>query len=341
MKKSFFYTICVMVLATIVAVVSCKKDDPKALLGQNAQPEKTFTVPQVDDMNAYLKGFKQRMQTVTRGEDEMLGLEEAAWHLSSVANYDFANANVEFTDLRYDTLRYQVDVTNGQVAMSDLNAVYASVANGIDGFYHSLNLDGKHFHFIGADISESGEVTISLITTYMTREHWWYFKDPLEAFVMCDSLFSNNITYVWNGNGLKTLEQALNLIEGKPYATPEYPAVRTYYVYTMDVQFNYDEYIDPYGSEFIGNSRIYAMEADTHATPTISANDMCYCLDSYLGLPFEYVQSYHNLVNQRPVNWKLGWEQIEFVDEYKWDYFVHIVTVKLGRYVVTGNTNEY
>ncbi|MBQ6772368.1 MAG: hypothetical protein IJP44_15500 [Bacteroidales bacterium] len=341
MKKFSIFSIFLMVVAITVAVVSCKKENHDAFLNNNAQPAKAFTPPQVDDMNAYLKEFKQRMQTATRGEDEMLSLEEAAWHLSSVANYDFANANVEFTDLRYDTLRYHIDVANGEVSLTDLNALYSNVAYDIDEFYHSLNLDGKHFRFIGADISESGEVTISLITTYVTRDHWWYFQDSWEAGVMCDSLFSDNITYVWNGNGLRTLQQALNLLEGKLYAMPECPPQRVFYVYSMDVEFNYNEYIDQYGSDFIGNSRIYAWPADTHATPTISASNMCYCLDSYLGLPFEYVGTHHNLANQRPVNWKLSWDQIEFVDQYKWDYFIHIVTVKLGRYVVTGNTNEY
>ena len=89
MKRSFFYAICVMVLAAIVAVVSCKKDDPKAMLGQDAQPVKTFSVPEVEDMNAYLKEFKQRMQSSSRGDDETLSLDEAAWHLACLANVEF------------------------------------------------------------------------------------------------------------------------------------------------------------------------------------------------------------------------------------------------------------
>lgn len=121
---------------------------------------------------------------------------------------------------------------------------------------------------------------------------------------------------------------------------PTEPPVRTFYVYTMDVTFNYDEYTDPYGSDFIGNSRIYAWPDDSYVTPTISAANMCYCVDSYLGLPFEYVASHADLANQRPVNWRITYE---ILDPYlsHWHRFVHIVTVKLGSFVVTNDPNQY
>lgn len=214
-KRNLFIATLLVVAATTVAVVSCKKDNPNAMLNNQAQASKSFYPEGVDDMCTYLKDFKQKMQTATRGAGETLSLEEAAWYLSSVANYDFANANVEFTDLRYDTLHYQINVIDGRVVLSDLNAAYQSIASGVDGFYRNLNLDSKHFRFIGADISESGDIEISLITTYMTRDHWWYFTDSWVAGVMCDSLFSDYTTYIWNGNGLRILQQAINLLESQ------------------------------------------------------------------------------------------------------------------------------
>lgn len=110
-KKVIFIATFLVIVATAVAVVSCKKETTNALQYGNSQSTtKTFKVPEVDDMNAYLKGFKQKMQeSLYAKDDEMFSLEEAAWHLSSVANYDFANANVEYTDLRFDTLQYQVN----------------------------------------------------------------------------------------------------------------------------------------------------------------------------------------------------------------------------------------
>ena len=170
-KTSILITTALVIVATAVAVVSCKKETPNAMSSNQPQATKMFYPEGVDDMNAYLKDFKQKMQTVTRGDDEMLSLEEAAWHLSSVANYDFANVNVEFTDLRYDTLYYQVRVTNGQVSLTDLNAVYANMASDLDAFYHSLDLQEKHFRFIGASVSANGEVKVSVVTSFVWLDH--------------------------------------------------------------------------------------------------------------------------------------------------------------------------
>ena len=162
------FAICVMAvaLAATVAVVSCKKDDQNAKLNNNSnvgQSVSQFDPSHIADMNAYLKGFKEKMKASRFAKDaETLGIEEAAWHLSSVANYDFANANVQFTDLRYDTLRYQVNVTDGSVLLSDLETLYEDMASDIDALYHSLDLQDKHFRFIGADISEEGIASIPI-----------------------------------------------------------------------------------------------------------------------------------------------------------------------------------
>ena len=339
MKKSFFYAICVMVLSAMVAVVSCKKESQANLLGNSPQPSKTFTPPQVDDMNAYLKAFKQRMQTVARGDGETLSLEEAAWHLSSVANYDFCNANVKFTDLRYDTLRYHIDVANGEVSLTDLNAVYASMANDIDAFYQSLDLQEKHFRYIGASISEDGQVRATLTTSYIVLDHTWYFEDDWEASLYCYEYFDQNMQYVWNTSAIDTLEHYLNLLEGREYVMPGEPLpVRVYFVYASTQQFNYTDHIDPYGSDFLGNSRIFAVEADTYAVPTLDLNKMCYCLDSYLGLGFEYISNGGpSLGNQRPVRWEIQGMQYEYPEQHKWDVFCHILYVTYGQVVASND----
>lgn len=66
MKKSNFIMATLLVaVAASVAFVSCKKESQDTLLNNN-QPVKAFTVPQVDDMNAYLKEFKQKMMANQR-----------------------------------------------------------------------------------------------------------------------------------------------------------------------------------------------------------------------------------------------------------------------------------
>ena len=340
MKKSrFFLAILAMVVTAIVsiAVVSCKKESPDAMLN-NTQPAKTFTVPQVDDMNAYLKDFKQRMQTSKDGET--LTLEEAAWYLSSLANYDFANVNVQFTDLRYDTLYYQMNVTNGQVSSFDLNTVYASMASDIDALYHSLDLQDKHFRFIGASISEDGLVTIDLIISYFVLDHTWYFEDDFNAALACYEWFDSNAQYSWNTSAISQLENAINFFEGKYYISPgETPTQRDYYIHTMTLQFTHEDNIDTLGSPFYGNSRVYVTRSNGWTTPYLDFYDMCYCLDSYLALPFEYLREHPTIpLDRRPIHWNIIPEESYYDMTY---YFSHKVMVKLGILVAGGDSNNY
>ena len=340
-KRKFFIATLLVAAAVSVAVVSCKKETPNALHNNNSPSVTTSAVPQVDDMNAYLKDFKKKMQTATRDGNETLSLEEAAWHLSSVANYEFANANVDFTDLRYDTLYYQVNVANGQVALSDLNAVYEIMANGIDAFYQSLDLQEKHFRFIGASVSENGQVMATLITSYRDLDHTWYFTDGFEAVVNCLDWFDFNTNYVWNTTACSLLEQACNFYEGRSFSYPECPPERVYYVFSREVTLEHQDYTDPNDSQYINNSRIYALEYDIHATPNLDFDMMCYCLDSYLDLPFRYAGQHNSMINERPVNWKIVSDKYKTPGNSKWYTFCHILQVKFGRYTTTQQPNEY
>ena len=179
MKNNYLFIATLLVVATVsVAVVSCKKETASALTDNKNESVQTFNPREIEDMNAYLKDFKQKMNSTSKGEDESLTLEDAAWHLSSLANYDFGHANVEYNDVRFDTLYAQVNVSDGEILLSDLASTYEEIHMGIDKFYHSLTLDNKHFRFIGASIAENGQVLISLMTTFSNGskdlgDHCW------------------------------------------------------------------------------------------------------------------------------------------------------------------------
>jgi hypothetical protein len=339
-KKNLFIATLLVVAATTIAVVSCKKETANSMLVNQPQASKMFYPEGVEDMNAYLKDFKHRMQTATRNDNESLPLEEAAWYLSSVANYDFANVNVEFTDLRYDTLHYQVNVTNGQVSLANLNSLYTNVASDIDAFYQNLNLENKHFRFIGASISNNGEVEVSLITSFRSLDHVWYFSDPFWAGVICDSLFSEDLTYVWDGLAKSELERIMNLLEGHIYAVQEQPAERAYYLYFTEVLFEYQNNSDPNGSPFDWNSRLFVAQCDSYCVPELDTYKMCYCIDSYLDLPFTLINSHSNWIEIHPVQWNIRCEVIP-PSGGKWTTYCHDLKVKLARYIVNGSSIDY
>ena len=75
MKKSRFFIIAALLVVTAaaVAIVSCKKDTPSAMLDNKAGSQ-AFNPGHIDDMNGYLKDFKQRLQSRSK---EALTIEEA------------------------------------------------------------------------------------------------------------------------------------------------------------------------------------------------------------------------------------------------------------------------
>ena len=331
-KRNFLITTLLVVAATTIAVVSCKKETQANLLGNSPQPEKTFTPPEVDDMNAYLKDFKLKMQNATRDNEETLSLEEAAWHLSSVANYDFANVNVQFTDLRYDTLYYNINVSNGQVVLSDLNSVYSSMSSDIDAFYQNLILENKHFHFIQTSISENGVVTVSLTTTFGGGSRYlsdtaWYFNDQWEAEMVCYDYFNEDSCYKPFGYGKSELERILDIYESRPINPG---STRVYYIYTRSKEFYYDDYIDPFGSPFYNNSRLYATRS---YYTCMTFDEFCYCIDSYLGLGIEYC-----LLDEKTIQWHLAFLDGELESQAVGN---HYLTVDYGIPISTDNNNNY
>ena len=334
--NKFLAIILLAVVATLVAVVSCKKETPSALQNSGAQQEKAFVVPEVDDMNAYLKDFKQRMQSSTRGDDETLSLEEAAWHLSSVANYDFGHVNVKFDDIRFDTLHAQVSVTNGSILLSDLGVAYKSISKDIDSFFQNLDLREKHFRFIDINISEEGNVAIGLATTFLKDargwyDYHWYFDqgvyDEWANHDVSDSvcgIFSEDSVYTWDGLGKTELQRLLTLTESHPIIGP--PSSHNYFVPTRTITFTFINNIDPYGSPSHCNSRLFGtLDNPYYVIPKI---DMCYYIDSYLGLGYQYLvdNPNPNYADECPAVWSVICDNAVFLYDHSSTYF-HNLTV--------------
>lgn len=302
MKKNVFCIVALIIAAIAsVTIVSCKKD--KEIIQNNNNVE-AFDPNGIEDMNEYLKDFKLRMQLTAKGNDTELSLEEAAWHLSSLANYDFANANVEFDDVRFDTLFNSVTLTNGRVFITDLSVAYESICNDIDKFYCSMNGYNKHFRFIGVSISETGVVTVPIISTSSKSSKYWgdtlyYFPNQTYAETYCDSIFNNTAPYNANGYGMWELERVLNLIESHPI---DPMSCRTFYTFQSEKSFFYRDYIDSFGSPFVDNSRLFATLG--YYYDTIPGNDMCYLVDSYAGLGYQYCP-----VGSVPVYWRIMFVQ--------------------------------
>lgn len=336
-RRRLYYFLFVMAMATIasVAVVSCKKETASALSDNKNESVQTFNPREIEDMNAYLKDFKQKMNSTAKGEDESLSLEDAAWHLSSLANYDFGHANVEYNDVRFDTLYAHVNVTDGKILLSDLASAYEEIHMGIDKFYHSLTLDNKHFRFINAIISENGEVAIPLLTTFShgskdIMDHIWYF--PGDVWDLCDTCYYYlpEDSYPVQTTGTSELQRVLNLIVSHPIGFNG----RVYYTPTFTKSFNYPDYIDPYGSPCYNNSRVFASMNSTNYDIILW---ICYLFDSYLGLGHQYCPD-----GEYILSWEVVYNRTTAHGQHSMEY--HELKVTYGEkheFLIEPGQNDY
>ena len=335
MRKRFFYAICVMAVATMVAIVSCKKDEQGTTPTGRVASAADYAPGRIDDMNAYLKDFKGRMRNPSRDENTMLSLEEAAWHLSSVANYDFGNASAEFTDIRFDTLHCQVNVTDGMVSMADLGAAYAQAADAIDEFYHSLTLENKHFRYIDATVSEEGTVSMAMMMTYDSPYHLWIPSDT----VWCEMYFDENTSYPVFGFGMTELERVLNIIHGHPYVGGggDGNVGRTYYVFSKRETPYFRDHIDPYGSLSYLNSRIFATNG--YFDVSFGYDELCYYLSSYHALGHELITPGLQ-GSEEIVHWDINY-RIDGKDLYIPQVAFHELIITYGRLVMGPGGFDY
>lgn len=331
-KKRLSLAILVMAVAAFasVAVVSCKKETQDALNNKSISSFTKFDPSQIEDIDAYLKDFKQKMQE-SKG-DETLSLGDAAWFLSGLANRDFGHV-CKYTGFRFDTIYGQVNVTNGEVNLADLNTAYNQISTDIDKFYNSLALDNKHFRFINAIISEDGRVTVPMFITYNEQlRYWgdtlWYFPD---IFAYADSVgmvyFDEHTYYRWedsvNATGaIYALKYALNSLMSQ--ITSPIPDQEYYYVLTRKQVPFYTNYIDPKHSTFGHDSRIFNTYVKNGA---LTYYEMLYCLDSYLGLGVS-LNSYPN--SESIIGWNIHSHDTIFHNTHLVNYY-HILEIQYGR----------
>lgn len=328
MKRNSVLAIVVMaILATTVAVVSCKKDNSKdIIMNDGTQLSEKASMRQIDDMAAYLKDFKQKM--LESKSSETLNLEDAAWHLACLANLEHCNINVEFDDIRFDTVYMQVNVSEDGILMSDLRMAYEQMWPTIEKFQKGLGLDHQNLRFVNMSITESGLAGISMMTTFFSAEkldHLWYFPSSSYADSICDYFFDSGLMYVWNTGAISNLTAALNTLESH-YQSP-YPGMMCYFP-TRSYVFNANSWTDPYGSPFYNNSRLFAYYyGNLNPTYYLTADEMCYCLDSYIGMAYSYLSSYPGIYDEElPVGWS-----ISGTNNTQRKMLYHTLTVQYGR----------
>ena len=148
MKKTFFYAICVMAVATMVAIVSCKKEK---------EPQVEAEVPQADaQMQAEIDrivGFKKQVETRKANPGtksaETVTLDEAMNNIVDLFNVTYTEPMAYYTESERHEFTLNVALTaDGKVLVDDVVAAYEQALANAREAYHGSTLPDKAYQFL-------------------------------------------------------------------------------------------------------------------------------------------------------------------------------------------------
>ncbi|MBQ2187442.1 MAG: hypothetical protein II401_02615 [Bacteroidales bacterium] len=276
MKKYFrFVAIATLVLAAgLITIQSCKKE--QRTLSSTQTVQNLITHPEnIEDMDAYLKGFGEKM--LNSKDDAMLTIEEASWHLTAYQNFCFGDADKNRIGMVYEENEYIIPVSNGKVALADLGNLFNISKKDILAFYKSVNQNNKKIMYVLSEIAENGTTKIKTAVSYTEESKYYYFdfEDEWAYREFCDSVFPNP-------NGYTCKDEAPVVLKAKMYQFGPSPLCVPYnqrQYYTNIAQ------ISPISGVFVPTRIFYCQTCTSNMT--LDSDDMCFYLDSYLGLLVE------------------------------------------------------
>jgi hypothetical protein len=138
--KKFRILMGVAALVVVAAtVVACNKEKESDSPINGSEIE---TVSKDDDMSAYLKKFKEKMQSPGKSE-EMLSTEDARWHLEAILNYTYCDAGYPTSEIYYDTLFFKLNAAEEEVSLGQLNDAFCSISNDLERVYGNCDFLDK------------------------------------------------------------------------------------------------------------------------------------------------------------------------------------------------------
>ena len=185
--KKFRILMGALALAVVAAVIIACTKEKEAKVGQSNSD--LVTVSKEDDMSAYLKQFKEKMQSADKG-DEALSLEDARWHLEAVLNYSYGDAGYPTSDIHCDTFNYKFSTRGADITLAQLNEAFNSFSKNVEDAYSDCELPEKRilaiqtrFEDVFKDGGVSAQIILSIggITTLYTwfdsTDYWneWYY----------------------------------------------------------------------------------------------------------------------------------------------------------------------
>ncbi len=170
----------IIAAAGVITFEACNKKNEVV----NNIPE--LNVAELTDMDKEMILFGEKMKAAQKG-GETMQLEEAVRNLSNYENFKMCDASRYSVDMERLTIESVVPVTNGNVYLSDINAIYESNRKQIKDKLASLEGDDKTVYCVYSRIdgnSKDGEEAGIVTDVFMNRNNGfepnpYYFDDDL------------------------------------------------------------------------------------------------------------------------------------------------------------------
>lgn len=266
--------IIMIAMAGLVAIQSCKKEQ-NSLLNQQTIQKGIVHPEKIDDMNAYLKNFGEKM--LNSKDNEVLSVEEASWHLMAYQNFMYGDVDDDYTGIISEKHEYNITVSNDMVTLSDLGTLYNITAKDISNFYKTSQAENKRIMYVYSTIDINGRVNVEIALSYRESSRYYYFDmTSFEFETLCDSLFPSPNGYNWGTQATTILQTHITNLG--PTSMRPADGERKYYYGIHNNSYDYNDY----------SGRIYFCATCTD-NALIIPSDMCYYLDSYLGIVVENI----------------------------------------------------
>ena len=318
--KIIMGALALAVLAVII--IACTKEKEKEKKAARNSSE-MVTVSKEDDMSAYLKQFKEKMQSASKG-DETLSLEDARWHLEAVLNYTYGDAGHEISDIQCDTFYYELHTGGDEVTLAQLNEAFNALSSDVEKAYDNCDFPEKSILVIqtsfdnsskdGDDViirilTEISGVTFPISVMLFDSTDYWYEDD-------CSGKCGEYVGTYFETGAVQQLQYRINLNlpnhscgSGSVYFTDiEYVEFEDYMVQNMPDPNSPHGYRIPYISCLSNEAPI-----------CFSPEEMNYYLVQGIQIAYEFAPQRKSIINMTneyylavPINYHLAYHHYKY-----------------------------
>ena len=171
MKNTSFYIAALFTIS--IMLTSCSKEQIK-----NENQVITIDQPQtsVNPENKII-AFRESIDALRnnpnlKSGDSPVMLDDAEWFVEALANYTYANAGFERTDLVIDSAVFVVPTSAGNITLADVQVLYDEAITKLSAQHSAINSDSKQLVFADITLREVGDntATFALTSGFGTNE---------------------------------------------------------------------------------------------------------------------------------------------------------------------------